>query len=265
MLMAVKNNVKFFKNCIITNFKSVIVYKSMFLIQSGMMFINNLLFITIWINIFRNSNTDLIKFDDVLGLNAIATMAFGITYFFFGGVRYINNYIVDCTLDSYLLQPKNVLLNVILSKSDFSAFGDILSGIFLSIVVTKGDISKTLMLIIFGIFSSVFFIATEIILRSLSVWIGDTSKLSDRYLHTLLTNFASYPQAIFPKWIKVLLYTIIPAGFLTHLPLDTFYEYKLLNLVIYIIAAIIYLMLAIIGFNRAIYSYDSGNSINVRI
>lgn len=265
MLMEVKNNLRFFRNSLITNFKSILVYKSMFIIQSSLMFINNLLFITIWINIFRNANTSFITFDNILGLNAIATIAFGITYFFFGGVWYINSYIVECTLDSYLLQPKNVLLNVLLSKCDFSAFGDILSGIFLATIVSRGDVIKICVLILFGTFSSIFFIATEIILRSISVWIGDTSKLSERYLHTLLTNFSSYPEIIFPKGIKILLYTIIPAGFLSHLPLNVFYKFDFVKLLIYILVGIIYLMLAIVIFNKAVKHYDSGNAMNVRI
>lgn len=265
MLMAVKNNLRFFKNSLITNLKSVLAYKTMFVIQAGLMFVNNLLFITIWLNIFENAKTDLITFDEILGLNAICALSYGVTYFFFGGVWYINRYIVDCTLDSYLLQPKNVLLNVILSKCDFSAFGDIISGIFLSLVICKYDFTKALGLIMFGIFSSIFFISTEIILRSISVWIGDTSKLSERYLHTLLTNFSSYPESIFPKWIRVLLYTIIPSGFVSYLPLEIFYEFSVIKILIYIFVGILYLMLAIVVFNRAIKSYDSGNAINLKI
>ena len=265
MLMAVKNNLRFFKNSLITNLKSILVYKTMFLMQSGLMFVNNLLFITIWLNIFQNAQTDIVTFDDILGLNAICTISYGITYFFFGGVWYINRYIVDCTMDSYLLQPKNVLLNVMLSKCDFSAFGDITSGVFLSFIVSKGDISKMLVLIVFGIFGTVFFLGTEILLRSISVWIGDTAKLSERYLHTLLVNFSSYPETIFPKWIRSLFYTIIPAGFLAHLPFNMYNDFSITKLLIYICAGVIYLVFAIFVFNKAIKSYDSGNAINVRI
>lgn len=265
MLMAVKNNMRFFINCFITNLKSVFVYKTMFILQSSLMFINNMFFITMWIRIYQNTNIVDFSFYDILSIQSVSTIAYGITYFLFGGVCYINRYIVDCTFDSYLLQPKNVLLNVLISKCDFSAFGDITSGIFLACLACSGDFSKWCGLIFFGIFSSAFFIATEIILRTLSIWLGDTDKLSQRYIHTLLCNFSFYPVQIFPKWIRYLLYTFIPSGFISHLPLNILNIFTLEKLLIYILSVSFYLMLAIILFNHAIKSYNSGNSLNVRI
>lgn len=266
MLMVVKKNINFFVIALITNLKSILVYKVSFLIQSIFMMINNSFLVLFWVKIFQNGNKiTAFSFNDILSLWAISTIAYGITYFFFGGVIQINRYIIDCTMDSYMLQPKSILLNVILSKSDFSACGDVLFGIIVIVIVYSKNLSSILFFIFFGIFGSVYFLSTDIILRSISVWIGDTEKLSDRYIHTLLASFSTYPEQIFPKTLRAILYTIVPAGLLAYLPVNLLSNFSILKLFLYIASGIIYLLLAIYVFNKAIKNYNSGNCFGLKV
>ncbi len=266
MLMVAKKNMKFFVVSLLINLKSVLVYKTSFLVQSIFMVINNSFLVIFWIKIFQNGNEiTAFSFNDILSLWSISALAYGITYFFFGGVLNINRYIIDCTMDSYMLQPKSILLNIILSKSDFSAFGDMLFGIIIIVISHKENLFDIILLIFFGIFGSIFFLSTEIIMRSISVWIGDTEKLSERYIHTLLTNFSVYPEQIFPKWIRAILYTIVPAGLLSYLPINLLSNFSILKISIYFICAIIYLFIAIFVFNLAIRNYNSGNCFSLKI
>lgn len=265
MLMVVKNNINFFKESMKTNIKSILVYKTSFLVQSFFMMINNSFFIIFWVKIFQA--VDEVKefsFNDVLLLGAISSIAYGVTYFFFYGVTYINRYIIDCSMDSYFLQPKCILLNVLLSKSDFSAFGDFFFGMLIVIIIYNKSLDMIIHLIIFGIFGSIYFLSTEIILRSVCVWLGDTEILSDRYIHVLLTQFSTYPQNIFPKTVKVMLYTIIPAGFLSYLPIDLIHEFDVKKIIIYVISGLVYLIVSIKVFYSAIKHYNSGNNMNLR-
>lgn len=265
MLMEVKNNIRYFFNAVKIGIKSAMAYKVSFLVQVIFMVINNFFFLIFWGVIFSNTGESSgITFNNVLYLWSFSTIAYGVTYFFFGGVRKINDYIITGSMDSFLLQPKNILLNVLTSQCNFSAFGDILYGLAVGIAATGGDISKMIILIFLGIFVSVFFISTEIILRSLTVWIGDTKTIANRYVEMLLITFSTYPENIFKTGIKVLLYTVIPVAYLAYLPSNIMYQFNILDLLCVLLAGGIYLVLAIFVFYKAIKNYESGNNMSMK-
>ncbi len=265
MLMEVKNNIRYFFNAVKIAIRSAMAYKVSFLVQVIFMIINNSFFLIFWSVIFSNTGENSgITFNNVLYLWSFSTIAYGVTYFFFGGVRKINDYIITGSLDSFLLQPKNILLNVLTSQCSFSAFGDILYGAVVGIVATSGDAFKIMLLIILGIFVSVFFISTEIILRSLSVWIGDTKTIANRYIEMLLITFSTYPENIFKTGIKALLYTVIPVAYLAYLPANIVNEFNMYQLACVLIVGIIYLFLAIFVFYKALKNYESGNNMSMK-
>lgn len=121
-----------------------------------------------------------------------------------------------------------------------------------------------IILIFLGIFVSVFFISTEIILRSLTVWIGDTKTIANRYVEMLLITFSTYPENIFKTGIKVLLYTVIPVAYLAYLPSNIMYQFNILDLLCVLLAGGIYLALAIFVFYKAIKNYESGNNMSMK-
>lgn len=265
MLMEVKNNIRYFFNAIKIGIKSAMAYKVSFLVQVIFMVINNFFFLIFWGVIFSNTGESSgITFNNVLYLWSFSTIAYGVTYFFFGGVRKINDYIITGSMDSFLLQPKNILLNILTSQCNFSAFGDILYGLVVGIVATGGDILKIIVLILLGIFVSVFFISTEVILRSLTVWLGDTKTIANRYVEMLLITFSTYPENIFKTRIKVLLYTVIPVAYLAYLPSNIMYQFNVLDLLCILLAGGIYLFLAIFVFYKAIKNYESGNNMSMK-
>ena len=113
MLMEVKNNIRYFFDALKVSIKSAMAYKVSFIIQTVFMFINNIFFLIFWAVVFSKTgnNTD-ITFNNVLYLWSFSALSYGIAYFFFAGVQKINDYIITGAMDSFLLQPKNILLNV---------------------------------------------------------------------------------------------------------------------------------------------------------
>lgn len=165
MLMEVKNNIRYLVQAIKTSIKSAMAYKVSFLIQTIFMFLNNASFLVFWIVVFSHTPKDAsITFSNVLYIWAFSAISYGVTYFFFSGIQKINEYIISGAMDSYLLQPKNILLNVATSKSSFAACGDIIYGIFISFIASSGDIIKIFIVIVLGIFGSIFFFSTEVFL-----------------------------------------------------------------------------------------------------
>lgn len=266
MLTEVKNNLLYFINALKVSIKSAMAYKASFCIQALFMIFNNLFFLIVWKVILNNSpeQTD-ISFNGILYLWSVSTMSYGIAYFFFGGVKSINEYILNGTMDSFMLQPKNLYLNVISSKCKFSACGDFIYGIVLAFIATKCNVPNVLLLLFFSIVGSTFFISTEVLFRSLTVWLEDTHALASRYTETLLITFSTYPENIFSTGIKVLLYTIVPVAYLDYLPIRMITgTFSIPISILIILVSSIYMLLSIYVFNRAMKSYESGNNMSMK-
>ncbi len=265
MLMEVKNNIRYLINALKVSIKSAMAYKVSFIVQSLFMIINNGFFLIFWKVLFNNAGDGLdISFDSILYLWSVSTMAYGIAYFFFGGVKKINEYILNGTMDSFILQPKNLLLNVISSKCTFSAFGDFLYGFVICIIVTRFNIPKIFLLLLLSIIGSGFFISTEVLFRSLTVWLGDTNSLATRYTETLLLTFSTYPENIFSVGIKVLLYTIIPVAYVVYLPIKLTMSFDVGTFLLIILMLVIYTIISITVFYKAMKSYESGNNMSMK-
>ena len=265
MSMEVKNNLRYFKDALKASIKSAMAYKVSFICQTLFMMLNNTFFLVFWGVVFKNTGeVDGVSFQNILYLWSFSTISFGVAYFFFGGVQNINEYIVSGQMDSYMLQPKAVLLNVMTSKCIFSAFGDVMYGIIIGLIVSGGDIGKFLMLLIIGIFGSIFFIATEVLLRAITVWVGDTKTIANKYTESLLITFSVYPEKIFSTGVKALLYTIIPAAYLTYMPTMLMENFKIGSIMIVFLVGIIYLITSIIVFQKAMKNYESGNNMSMK-
>ena len=265
MLTEVRNNIRYLFDALKISIKSAMAYKVSFLVQTIFMFFNNASFLIFWLVIFNHTgNSTDITFNNVLYIWSFSSMSYGIAYFFFGGIQKINEYIISGALDSYLLQPKNVLLNVATSKSSFAACGDILYGLVVAIMASGGDISKIIFVILLSISGSIFFFASEVFFRSIAVWLGDTNMIANRYVEMLLITFSTYPENIFGIGIKVILYTVVPVAYLSYIPARLVENFNIWLLLLVILVAIIYLAISILCFYKALRSYESGNSMAMK-
>jgi ABC-2 type transport system permease protein len=246
--------------------KSAMEYKISFLVKSIFMFINNGFFLVFWLIVFsaNNGNINGISMDTILYLWSIPVIAFGISYFFFGGVENINSYIITGQMDSYMLQPKHPLLNILTSKCNFSAFGDLMYGITIGVVASKGSITSFLLILVLGIFGSIFFVSTSVILRSLTVWISDTENIAYQYMGSLLVQFSIYPEELFNGILKVLLYTVVPVAYIAYIPMKIVQNFNMLDIIWLFLVGLLYTIVAIFVFNKAMKNYESGNTISMR-
>ena len=264
-MSTVVNNLRFLKNAVVTSIKSAKEYKVSFIIQTIFMAINNTAFLFSWYVIFKRAGGDeLVNYSKMLELCAISTIGYGCTYFFFGGVQYINRFLIDGDLDIYLLKPKNILVNVLTSKCIFSACGDMLFGIIVSAIISKSVINF-IQFICYGIYSMVFLLAVEIIYRSICVWIGDTENLASRIIFGIFITITTYPIEIFSFGIKLISFTIIPAYYAAHLPLQIIENFSIKKIAVFILSGILLLIFSVKLFNMALKRYESGNSISLRM
>ena len=253
MLMEVKNNIKYLLKLIYYNLKSAIEYKKSFILQTIFMAVNNCFFLIFWSVVFNinGENINGIEMKDILYLWSIPTISYGLSHFLFGGITEISDKIISGELDAYLIQPKSVFLSLISSKSDFSAFGDLIYGLILSVIVSE-NIYRFFEILVFSIIGCIVMIATLTIIRSLAIWLGDISEIADKYEHNFLITFCTYPEIIYGNITKIILYTIIPAGYIVHLPIKLLGKFSIKGFFILILGTAIYIILAVILFRKVL-------------
>ena len=121
-----------------------------------------------------------------------------------------------------------------------------------------------LLFIIFSICGGFILVSLSVILSSLSFWFSKTDVLSDT-VNRLMTNFATYPDGIFKGVVKVMLYTIIPVGITTYIPVRLLTEFNFNLFILIILVTIILVALAFIIFNKGLKRYSSSNLMSARV
>lgn len=266
MLTVAKNYIRFMKESIKCNLKSILEYKKSFFIQSIFMFINDFFFLIFWIVIFNGNDGEIngITMNDILYLWSLPTIAYGVAFFFFGGITKLGQYILEGSLDTYLTQPKNILINVMVSGMDFNAFGDLLYGCVIGLFAVKFNFARYILMIILSIICSVFYICAEVILRLFTVKIGSTDNIEHVYINTLMINFSTYPEAIYGSFVKGLIYTVVPSAYIAFVPIKFVQTLNLKYLLLLLTMACVFIVITFTLSKHMLKKYESGNNISMR-
>ena len=111
--------------------------------------------------------------------------------------------------------------------------------------------------------SGAVFTASGVILHSAAFWLGRVENLA-RQLWEFLITFSIYPRPLFAGALKLMLFTLIPAGFIGYLPVELLREFTWLGLAAALAGAVLYVGLALLVFDRGLRRYESGNRFGVR-
>lgn len=261
MLMEVRKSIKLMLYYFRFNLSSVMEYRTSFLIQSFGMVLNNASFIFFWWILFNNvSSIGGYGFKDVMMLWAISSSAFGLCFVVFGNVNQVTRMILNGELDTYLLQPKDPLINIICSKTIVSAWGDTLYGIILFFLVRGFDLMGFLLFLIFCITGSLIFASILVTAHALSFYAGNLEGLT-QLITEFLISFSIYPEGIFKGGLKYVLYTIIPAAFMVYIPARAISSFNLVLLLEVLGVAVVWIIIAYIMFYKGLKKYESGNLI----
>jgi len=248
------------------NLSAALSYRASFLSSAIGMFISDATYIFFWWAVFQRTGGTVGGYDfrDVMFIWATGAAGGGLMLVLFGNVAHINELVMTGALDTYLLKPRNALLNLLMSRTDFTAWGDFLYGIVLMILTGQG-LSGWLANLL-GVFTGGLVMASEIvILQSTVFFLGNSSFLSSMSLN-LSINFCTYPEGIFPRALRFLLYWLIPAQFIVHVPLRIARGVGVAWwLPAQFLAAAAFAILAVWTFGRGLKRYESGNLIVTRM
>jgi len=199
---------KWLADRIILNIKSAYHFKKSFYTQVISMFLNNMIWLLL-ISLLFTQVSDIGGFNRTRYLVAYsyATLVYAITSISFGGVHRVWEYIVEGSLDRFMVTPKSPLLMALTARINVYALGDLTQAILILIFL-----KAPLRLLLFLPASFAIFLSFLVIVNSLYFFIEDITGQIHRQLWLTLLTFGMWPIMILPQPLKFFTYYIIPGG-----------------------------------------------------
>lgn len=264
MLTEVKNQLKIMILSTKYSLMREMLNKVTFFSNIIFMILNNASFIIQWIVLFSLKDSfGGYQLKEVILLWGLAASTYGVSRFFFSSAFKLSDTITNGKLDAFLVLPKNVLLSVITSDITVSALGDMLYG-YIMLIIYGITIKNFFVFTILSICGGLILTSISVIFSSLSFYITKADLISDT-ANSLMVYFATYPDSIFKGITKVILYTIVPVGISTYLPVHTIIDFNIYSFLIVIVLAIVFVTIAYMVFNRGLKKYSSSNLMIARI
>ena len=264
MLTAVKNQMRVCLLSIKYNMMREMVNKVTFLTNVGFMVLNNASFLVQWLILFRlRGDVGGYTFREIMLLWGLVAASFGLSRLLFARVFSLSDLIIGGKLDAYLVQPKNVLASVLTSATDVSAIGDLLYGMVLGLICSRGA-GGFLLYLLFTVTGAVVFTTFALLLGSLSFWFVRMDLLQSQLVMGIV-SFGTYPDGIFKGVSRFLLYVIIPVGMAVWHPVHVMTDFDagmLLTVLGYVCALTV---ASVIVFYRGLRRYASGNLMEARL
>lgn len=222
---------------------------------------NNLIFFAIWAIYFHSfSNLKGWVLEDLALLIGVCAWAFGLTVVLMGGVRDLAQAVADGRLDVHLGRPRHPLPSLLMSRSLPSGLGDMASSFLFWLPLGGRGLEDLPLLILVSTAAGIVLAATATVIQCLAFWVPGAVNLCEDLFNSFLM-VAFYPQHPFSFPVRVLLLTLIPAGFIAALPVEALRDSDPLKVLALLAAAVIYAGIAAAIFQRGLKRYASGNRI----
>lgn len=248
------------------NLASSLEYRSSFLTQAFGMALSNSTFIFFWWIAFKQIGGTIAgySFQDEMFIWAVTSSAFGLAYVLFANVSNITRLIVSGELDTFLLQPCNVLVSVLCARTSLSAYGDLAYGFILMAIVFGVNLSAWLWFFAGVVIGCFLFAAITLTAHSLSFYWGDATTLGQLATEFAI-NFSIYPDKIYGPAVRALMFSLIPIGLAVHIPLRLFRDFSPWIAAAALGGFLLYCVFAGWFFLRGLGRYESGNAIVTRL
>lgn len=258
------SNLRFYLYLLRMSIRASISRRGVFLIEAGLMIANNLVFFAVWWIFFRQFNTIAgWTLQDMITLTAVGIGAYGLSLVFFGGTKSLAEIIVSGDLDLFMTQPKNLLLHIVGSRSRAKGWGHLVTA---AIMIYLGGLTEpfTLLLIVVSQISGcIVFVSIAIIAHSLPFWLGAVEGLSKKYCDALFL-FALYPTNIYSDALQLAMFTVIPAGVITFIPVELIRNFSWHYLAWLFASSLSIAAVAVTVFYAGLRRYESGNQFGLR-
>jgi ABC-2 type transport system permease protein len=227
---------------------------------SGFMFVQNLLFFLLWV-IFFGSVGEIRgwRLQDVALLYGFVAFAVGFAMFLCDGVRTLPLRIQDQSFDAFVVRPRHPLPALMFSRSSAASLGDVISAPFYWLVFAGMTLDRLPMLLAVALLAAVIFQAATVLVYSVVFWLPGGGRFSDQLFEILIIS-STVPQHNQPLGIKLALFSVIPAGFISLTPVSIMQNPGVLAFAGLAGAALLYAAVAVAAFNAGLKRYIAQNA-----
>ncbi|HET9920575.1 MAG TPA: ABC-2 family transporter protein [Ktedonobacteraceae bacterium] len=258
------STLRFIGAYVAANVQAAMEYRIAFWVQIFTMMANDSLWLFFWWTYFHQFPlTNGWQGTDIIILWTVSACGFGIGAAVFGNAPKLASLIMTGGLDAYLGMPRNVLLHVTIAASDPTAWGDIIFAIGAYLLFLHPDVWHFGLFILLTLPVALIFTSFIVILCSLAFFIGNTEGLAQQMFGALI-SFSTYPMNIFNGVVRLLLFTVVPAGFISFIPLQLLHRFTwpLLGAMLGFTALIVSAAFGL--FYLGLHRYESGNLLGMQ-
>jgi ABC-2 type transport system permease protein len=196
--------------------------------QMGIMVLNDIVWVLFWVLFFRRVGT--VRgwdSDRIVLLLSVLTSAGGIALGVLANARRVGTLAVDGDLDSVLALPVPPLAHLLVRRIEAVNVGDLLFGILLFFSLGRPTVARTAVFVGAVVAVAVLLTGFLVLTGSLAFFIG-RNEGGELGFHAMIL-LGAYPVDIFAGAIKVLLYTAVPAAFVSSVPAGLIEDFDLVN------------------------------------
>lgn len=264
MLTAVKNQVRICLLSVKYNIMREMLNKVTFVMNVLFTMLNNATILVQWFILFcLREDVGGYTMREIMLLWGVTAASFGLSHILFARAFSLPELIVSGKLDSYLVQPKSVLLGVMTSSTDITAIGDLLYGLGI-ICVSGTGIHGFFLVLLFIVTGTVIFTAFALLTGSLAFWFVRVEMLNGQMIMGMV-SFATYPDGIFRGVSRFLLYFVIPVGMAVWHPVHIMTCFDAGMLVMVLGYTCLLGILSVVVFYRGLRRYSSSSLMEARM
>ncbi len=266
MIRRIGSELRFLQALAAVNLASAMEYRASFISQIVGMLINNGIYFVFWVIFFEQFGAVRgYEMKEIFLLFAIITLGYGLAFMFAGNTAHHLAYLIaQGRLDYYLVFPRNLLLHVIFSRMVVSTLGDVTFGLVAYLFTGRFHPLEIALFLASALVVAFIMVAYAVISGSLAFYLGNAQHASQQMNNAVLT-FSLYPNTLFSGLARIMLYTVIPAGFVGAVPVQIVQGRSGLLLLALLGVAAVFWALAIVIFYGGIRRYESGSALNVNV
>jgi ABC-2 type transport system permease protein len=263
-MRALRSEVAFIAAYVRANLRTALEYRVAFWTNVLAMALNDAMWVIFWA-VFFTRFPEVRGYDlrDVLTIWAVAALGFGVATGIFGNCLRLAPLIAEGRLDFYLLLPRSPLLHTLVSRMSISAWGDALFGVILYLIIARPGPGEVAAFFVVSLAAGLVIVAHATMANCLAFWLGNAEGVAQQAMNALIM-FSTYPTTLFNTIVRVLLFTIVPAGFIAYVPVRFLREWEPWQLGAMLAAATLYTSATFWVFGRGLRRYESGNLVSMR-
>lgn len=229
-----------------------------FSVQASAMILNDTAWVVFWFLFFHKvGEVRGWRTDQVLLLFAILATITGISMGLLANARRLGPIVADGELDAVLTLPVDPLAYLLVRRVDTALLGDLLFGPVLFFAAAHPTPERTILYLAGSLTGSVVFVSFVVMLGSLTLVAGGRGEQADLGFQALLI-LSSYPLDVFGGLTKVLMFSVIPAAFITGVPVHLVDRFRWSTLGLLIGVAAVSGLAARAVFRTGLRHYRSG-------